>query len=55
MREIWMRKKRMWLREELEDLSNPMTGSMRASGQRKLPRLRHPNKQQVAHGVGRVA
>ena len=50
-----MRKKRMWLREELEDLSTPMTGSIHALGQRELPRLRHPNKRQVAHGVGRVA
>ena len=50
-----MRKKRMWLREELEDLSTPMTGSIHASGRRELPRLRRPNKRQVAHGVGRVA
>ena len=54
MRAIWMRKKRMWLREELEDLSTPMTGSIPASERRELPRLGHPSERQVAYGVGRV-
>jgi hypothetical protein len=45
----------MWLREVLGNLSTPMAGIIPASGRRELPRLRHPNKRQVAHGVGRVA